>query len=127
MLNYSINLILSQKHLKSGDHVVLTNCSYGGTNRAARTMFKDLGITTTFVDFTDPAKVKAAIQDNTRMIFSETPSNPTLSLQDLTALSEIAHENNPPIVHVCDSTFATPVITRPIDHGVDITLHSTTK
>lgn len=113
--------------LKAGDHVVLTNCSYGGTNRAARTMFADLGITTTFEDFTDIEKVKAAIQPNTKMLFSETPANPTLTLNDVEAISKVAHECSPPLVHVCDATFATPVMMRPIDLGCDITLHSTTK
>lgn len=113
--------------LKTGDHVVLTDCSYGGTNRAARTMFADLGITTTFVDFTNIAEVKAAITPSTKMIFSETPANPTLTLNDIEALSALAQESTPPLVHVCDATFATPVMMRPIDLGADVTVHSTTK
>lgn len=62
---------------------MITDCSYGGTNRAARVMFSDLGIAFTFTDFRDPEKVKAAIRPNTKLIFSETPANPTLTLTDL--------------------------------------------
>lgn len=62
---------------------MITDCSYGGTNRAARVMFSDLGITFSFVDFRDPEIVKAAIRPNTKLIFSETPANPTLTLTDL--------------------------------------------
>ena len=67
----------------SGDHCVITDRSYGGTVRAARVMFSDLGVTFGFVDFRDPEIVKAAIRPNTKLIFSETPANPTLSLTDL--------------------------------------------
>lgn len=62
---------------------MITECSYGGTNRAARVMFSDLGVTFSFVDFRDPEIVKAAIQENTKLIFSETPANPTLTLTDI--------------------------------------------
>ena len=104
--------------LKAGDHCVLTDCSYGGipvslsagcpnllhlgTNRAARIMFSDLGIEFSFVDCTNPENVKEAIKPNTKLIFTETPANPTLTLNDIEAISRIAHENKPPIVHVCD-------------------------
>lgn len=96
--------------LKAGDHCVLTDCSYGGTNRAARVMFSDLGIEFSFVDFTDVEKVKAAIKPNTKLIFSESPANPTLTLNDIEAISKVAHAHDPPIMHVCDSTFATPMM-----------------
>jgi len=111
--------------LKAGDHVLLTNCSYGGTNRAARIMFTDLGITTSFVDFTDLDAIRAAVKPNTKMLFSETPANPTLTLNDIEGISKIAKEIG--AVHVCDATFATPVMLKPIELGADITLHSTTK
>ncbi len=62
---------------------MITECSYGGTNRAARVMFSDLGVTFSFVDFRDPEIVKAAIRPNTKLIFSETPANPTLTLTDI--------------------------------------------
>lgn len=112
--------------MKTGDHCVITDTSYGGTNRIARVMFGDLGLKFTFVDMRDPENVrKAIIPGKTTMIFSETPANPLLTLVDLDAVSAIAKEFG--IVHVCDSTFATPVICRPLDHGADITLQSTTK
>jgi O-acetylhomoserine/O-acetylserine sulfhydrylase-like pyridoxal-dependent enzyme len=113
--------------MKSGEHCVMADCSYGGTNRIARVMFRDdMGMKFTFVDMTDPVNVrKAIIPGKTKLIFSETPANPLLKLVDIDAISAIAKEHG--IVHVCDSTFATPVICRPIDHGADITLQSTTK
>ena len=112
--------------MKAGDHCVITNCSYGGTNRIARVMFGDLGMKFTFVDMTDPENVRKAIVPGlTKMVFSETPANPLLKLVDVDAVSKIAKEFG--LVHVCDSTFATPVIFRPLDHGADITLQSTTK
>lgn len=111
--------------MKAGDHCVITNCSYGGTNRICREQFVPLGMEFSFVDFTDPATVEAAIKPNTTMIFSETPTNPTLTLADLDAISEIAKSRG--IIHVCDSTFATPYICRPLDHGCDLTIQSLTK
>lgn len=111
--------------MKAGDHCVITNCSYGGTNRICREQFKPFGMEFSFVDFTDPANVEAAIKPNTKLIFSESPTNPTLTIADLEAISEIAKSKG--ILHVCDSTFATPYIMRPIDHGVDLTIQSLTK
>ncbi|CAM9169364.1 unnamed protein product [Pylaiella littoralis] len=111
--------------LKAGDHCVITECSYGGTNRAARLMFSDLGVTFSFVDFRDPEVVKTAIRPNTKLIFSETPANPTLTLTDIRAVSKVAKDAGVP--HVCDSTFATPIMTKPIELGADMTLQSLTK
>jgi len=111
--------------MNAGDHCVITNCSYGGTNRICREQFMPLGMEFSFVDFTDPATVEAAIKPNTKLIFSESPTNPTLTLADLSAISEIAKSKS--ILHVCDSTFATPYIMRPLDHGCDLTIQSLTK
>eukprot|EP00545_Synedropsis_sp_CCMP1620_P007122 CAMPEP_0119008608 /NCGR_PEP_ID=MMETSP1176-20130426/3818_1 /TAXON_ID=265551 /ORGANISM="Synedropsis recta cf, Strain CCMP1620" /LENGTH=429 /DNA_ID=CAMNT_0006960971 /DNA_START=152 /DNA_END=1441 /DNA_ORIENTATION=- len=111
--------------MNTGDHCVITNCSYGGTNRIAREQFEPLGMSFSFVDFTDPQNIKDAIQPNTKLIFSESPTNPTLTLADLDAISAIAKDNG--ILHVCDSTFATPYIMRPMDHGCDLTIQSLTK
>ena len=112
--------------MKEGDHCVITECSYGGTNRIARVMFGDLGMKFTFVDMRNVENVrKAIVPGKTKMVFSETPANPLLTLVDIEAVSKIAKEFG--LVHVCDSTFATPVICRPLDHGADITLQSTTK
>jgi len=111
--------------LKQGDHCVLTNVSYGGTNRVTRKLFADFGIEFSYVDFTDPAKVKAALRENTKLVFSESPSNPLCTLTDLQAVSDICKAAG--ALHVCDSTFATPVICRPIDHGCDLVIQSLTK
>mmetsp|Transcript_127627 Transcript_127627/g.190275 ORF Transcript_127627/g.190275 Transcript_127627/m.190275 type:complete len:433 (-) Transcript_127627:115-1413(-) len=111
--------------MSTGDHCVITNCSYGGTNRICREQFQPFGMEFDFVDFTDPATVEAAIKPNTKLIFSESPTNPTLTLADLSAISEIAQKHG--ILHVCDSTFATPYVCRPMDHGCDLTIQSLTK
>lgn len=111
--------------MATGDHCVITNCSYGGTNRICREQFVPLGMQFSFVDFTDLATVEAAIKPNTKMIFSESPTNPTLTLADLDAISDIAKRHG--LLHVCDSTFATPYVCRPLDHGCDLTIQSLTK
>jgi cystathionine beta-lyase/cystathionine gamma-synthase len=112
--------------MNAGDHCVISDCSYGGTNRICREHFaENMGMEFDFVDFRDPEIVRAAIKPNTKLIFSETPTNPTLNLVDIEAVSAIAKEHG--IVHCVDATFATPVICRPLDHGADLTLQSTTK
>mmetsp|Transcript_46381 Transcript_46381/g.68478 ORF Transcript_46381/g.68478 Transcript_46381/m.68478 type:complete len:423 (-) Transcript_46381:134-1402(-) len=111
--------------MSAGDHCVMTNCSYGGTNRIAREQFMALGMEFDFVDFTDPENVRKAIKPNTKLIFSESPTNPTLTIADLEAISVIAKDNG--VLHVCDSTFATPYICKPMDYGVDLTIQSLTK
>jgi cystathionine gamma-lyase len=111
--------------MNAGDHCVITNCSYGGTNRACRTMFTDMGMTFDFIDFTDIDNIAAHIKPNTKLIFSESPANPTLTLTDIAAVSSLAKSKGIP--HVVDSTFATPVIQRPIELGADLVIQSTTK
>lgn len=111
--------------LKAGDHCVLTSTSYGGTNRVARVQFQDFGIQFSFVDMTDPKNVEEACKENTKLIFSETPANPTMTLVDVDAISAIAKAKG--ILHVCDTTFATPVILKGLDHGCDLVIQSTTK
>lgn len=111
--------------MNAGDHCIMTDCSYGGTNRICREQFVPLGMEFDFVDMRDPENVRKAIKPNTKLIFSETPANPTLTLVDIDAVSAIAKEHD--IVHACDATFATPVICRPIDHGADLVVQSTTK
>mmetsp|Transcript_20533 Transcript_20533/g.42018 ORF Transcript_20533/g.42018 Transcript_20533/m.42018 type:complete len:424 (-) Transcript_20533:201-1472(-) len=111
--------------MQAGDHCVITNCSYGGTNRACRTMFTDMGMEFDFIDFTDLANIEAHIKPNTKLIFSESPANPTLTLTDIAAVSELAKRKG--LLHVCDSTFATPIIQRPIELGCDLVIQSTTK
>jgi len=104
---------------------VITNCSYGGTNRCARVLYSTFGIEFTFVDFSNPKNVLDAMKENTKMVFSESPCNPTVTLADIRTISDISHKRN--AIHCCDSTFATPVICRPLDLGADITIQSTTK
>jgi len=111
--------------MKAGDHCVITECSYGGTNRSCREFFTPLGMEFTFCDFADTEVVRKAMKPNTKLVFSETPANPTLTLTDLEEVSKIAHEHG--AVHVCDSTFATTVICRPLDHGCDMVIQSLTK
>lgn len=111
--------------MKAGDHCIITDCSYGGTNRSCREFFTPLGMEFSFVDFTDPENVRKAIKANTKLIFSETPANPVLTLTDLDAISKIAKESG--VYHVCDSTFAPPVMLRPLDHGCDMVIQSLTK
>merc|ERR1712217_356590 len=111
--------------MKAGDHCVITDCSYGGTNRSCREFFTPLGMEFTFVDFRDPENVRKAMKPNTKLVFSETPANPVLTLTDIEAVSKIAHDGG--AVHVVDATFATPVICRPLDHGADLVIQSLTK
>jgi len=111
--------------MKAGDHCVITDCSYGGTNRSCREFFTPLGMEFTFCDFRDVENVRKAMKPNTKLIFSETPANPVLSLCDLDEISKIAKEAG--AYHVVDSTFATPVILRPLDHGADMVIQSLTK
>jgi cystathionine beta-lyase/cystathionine gamma-synthase len=111
--------------MKAGDHCVISECSYGGTNRICREHFSTFGMEFSFVDFTDVEAVRKAIKPNTKLLFSEHPANPTLTLVDLPAVSKLAKDCG--AVHVCDATFATPVMCRPIDHGCDLVIQSLTK
>jgi len=111
--------------MKAGDHCVISDCSYGGTNRSCREFFTPLGMEFTFVDFTDPENVRKAMKPNTKLVFSETPANPVLTLTDIEAVSKIAKEGG--AYHVVDATFATPVMLRPLDHGADMVIQSLTK
>mmetsp|Transcript_18708 Transcript_18708/g.65336 ORF Transcript_18708/g.65336 Transcript_18708/m.65336 type:complete len:428 (-) Transcript_18708:21-1304(-) len=111
--------------MKTGDHCVITECSYGGTNRSCREFFTPLGMEFTFCDFRDVETVKKAMKPNTKLIFSEMPANPLLTLCDIEAISKLAQENG--AYHVVDATFATPVICRPIEHGADMVIQSLTK
>jgi len=111
--------------MKTGDHCVIANCTYGGTNRICREQFVPLGMEFDFIDFRDLDNIKKHMKPNTKLVFSETPSNPTLQIADIEAISTIAHEHG--ALHVCDSTFATPHIVRPMDWGADLVIQSLTK
>merc|ERR1740130_2246837 len=111
--------------MKAGDHCVITDCSYGGTNRSCREFFTPLGMEFTFCDFRDLDVIRKAMRPNTKLIFSETPANPVLTLCDLDEISKIAKDAG--AKHVCDTTFATPVMLKALDHGCDMVIHSLTK
>ncbi|TCD53540.1 O-acetylhomoserine aminocarboxypropyltransferase/cysteine synthase [Alloscardovia theropitheci] len=110
---------------EQGDHIVAANTIYGGTyNLLAHTLPRE-GVTTTFVDPSDPQNFENAIQDNTKVVFFETFGNPKSDLVDFEAISEIAHRHHIPVI--VDNTFATPYLFRPFEHGADIVVHSATK
>jgi len=111
--------------LNAGDHAIVSDVVYGGTYRLATKIFSRFGVEFSFVDTSNPANVKAAIRDNTRLILTETPANPTLKLTDLAAVSAIAKEHGIP--HAVDNTFLTPYYQRPLELGADLSIHSTTK
>ncbi len=111
--------------LNAGDHVILSDVVYGGTHRVTTKVLNRFNLQASFVDTSEPDNVKEAMRGNTRLIFTETPANPTLKLTDIAAVSEIARANGIP--HVVDNTFLTPWYQRPLELGADITLHSTTK
>lgn len=112
--------------LDSGDHVIAMDDLYGGTYRLlTRVRERSQGLKVTYLDMTDPARIERAITDRTRMIWVETPTNPTLKLVDLASVARIAGPRK--ILTVCDNTFATPMLQRPLTMGFDIVMHSTTK
>jgi cystathionine beta-lyase/cystathionine gamma-synthase len=111
--------------LKSGDHVLAGDDLYGGTFRIFDKVMKQFGIECTSLDMSDPAKVKAALRPNTRLVWMETPSNPLLKIFDIAAIADIA--KNAGAWLAVDNTFATPYLQRPLDLGATLAVHSTTK
>lgn len=111
--------------LKPGDHVVLSRNIYGGTYRLGKMVWEDFGLQFEFVDTTDLPLVRRSIHQNTKMIFVETPTNPTMEITDLSAIARIAKRHR--LISVVDNTFATPYLQRPLEHGIDIVVHSLTK
>ncbi len=109
----------------AGDHVVASHNLYGGTYNLLANTLREQGITTTFVDPSDPANFEAAITDKTKLIYAETLGNPNSDVIDLEAISAVAHKHGIPLI--VDSTFATPYLLRPIEHGADVVVHSATK
>jgi O-acetylhomoserine (thiol)-lyase len=110
---------------KQGDEIVSSKYLYGGTYTMFTEILPQFGITVKLVDIKDPEAIKAAITDKTRAVFAETIGNPTLDVLNIEAVSEIAHANHIPLI--VDSTFATPHLVKPIEHGADIVVHSLTK
>ncbi len=113
------------KLVKSGDHVILGDNTYGGTFRLFDKVLRNYGIEFDLVDTTEVTNVEAAFKPNTKMVFVETPTNPVMSVTDLQAVSDISHAHGAKVV--CDNTFMSPYLQKPIDFGVDIVVHSTTK
>ena len=111
--------------LKSGDHLIVSEVCYAGAFELATRILPDLGIQVTPVNLSDLEATRAALRPNTRLIHAESPCNPILRLTDLAALASLAHEAG--ALLSVDSTLATPVITRPLDLGVDLVIHSLTK
>jgi cystathionine gamma-lyase/cystathionine beta-lyase/cystathionine gamma-lyase/homocysteine desulfhydrase len=111
--------------LKSGDHVVVTANTYGGTFRLFDKVLTRYQLEFSYVDTSDPGLIEQAIRPNTKLLFVETPTNPVMKLTDLGRAAEIAHARN--VKMVVDNTFASPYVQRPLDFGADIVVHSTTK
>ena len=111
--------------LRPGDHIVIPDDAYGGTFRLIDKVFSQWGIDHTPVHLADLDAVRAAVNDRTRMIWVETPTNPLLSIADIAAIAEIGHSVNATVL--VDNTFASPALQQPLTLGADIVLHSTTK
>jgi cystathionine gamma-lyase len=111
--------------LESGDHVVCARDVYGGTFRLFDKVWKQLGITATFINAYNLDEIRGALQPRTRLVWLESPTNPLLTITDLAAVSEIAHRHQAKVV--VDNTFASPCLQQPLSLGADIVLHSTTK
>lgn len=113
------------KLLKPGDEVITGDDLYGGTYRLFMKIYEPFGIKFHFVDLTNAENARAAINSNTKLIWSESPTNPTMKINDIAALAKIAKENN--VIMVADNTFASPYLQNPLDLGADIVMHSVTK
>jgi cystathionine beta-lyase/cystathionine gamma-synthase len=111
--------------LSAGDHVVVTDNTYGGTYRLFEQILRRYNLDFTYVNTSSLNAIEAAIQPNTKMLFLESPTNPVLRLTDLAAAAEVAHRHD--TIVVVDNTFASPYLQRPIELGADIVVHSTTK
>jgi cystathionine gamma-lyase/cystathionine beta-lyase/cystathionine gamma-lyase/homocysteine desulfhydrase len=111
--------------LTAGDHVVVSDNTYGGTFRLFDKVMSKFGLEFTYVDASDPERTRKAVRPNTRMIFLETPTNPVMTITDIAATAEIARESG--ILVAVDNTFMSPYFQRPLELGADVVVHSTTK
>lgn len=109
----------------AGDHIVSSTNLYGGTHNLFANTLKEQGLDTTFVDPSDPENFEKAIQPNTKLLYAESLGNPNSDVIDLETIADIAHKHGIPFI--VDSTFATPYLLRPIEHGADVVVHSATK
>lgn len=111
--------------LSAGDHVISSEAVYGSTSALLRTVFPRFNVKVSFVDTSDLEAVKAAVIPETKLIYVETPANPTIVVSDIAAIADIAHDNG---AKFCvDNTFMSPILQRPLDLGADLVLHSMTK
>lgn len=113
------------KLVKAGDHVIVGDNTYGGTYRLFSKILANYGIEFDYVDTSDVTNVERAFKPNTKMVFVETPTNPIMTVTDLQAVSDVSHAHGVRVV--CDNTFMSPYLQRPMEFGVDIVVHSTTK
>jgi cystathionine gamma-lyase len=111
--------------LQAGDHVLVGDDVYGGTFRIFDKVLKQWGLSATFMDMSDPTRVREALRPNTRLVWLETPSNPMLKVFDISAIAELSRAAGVPLC--VDNTFATPMLQRPLDLGATLVVHSTTK
>ncbi len=111
--------------VKAGEHVIVSDNTYGGTARLFNRILANYNVEFDFVDTSDALNVEAAVKPNTKMVFIETPTNPVMIVTDLKEVSEVAHRAGARVV--CDNTFMSPYLQRPLEFGVDIVVHSTTK
>jgi len=111
--------------LRPGDHAILSEAVYGGVYRLTTQLLVQFGMEFTFVDTSSVEKVRAALRPSTKMLYVETPTNPTMIVSDLAAMAAIAREHN--LTLVVDNTFLSPFLQRPIEHGAHIVVHSMTK
>jgi cystathionine gamma-synthase len=113
--------------LEPGDHLIAPDDVYWGLRKVIGGVFGKWGLETSYVDMTEPDAVRAALRPQTRLIWTETPSNPLMKITNLATIAQIARDAGPHIVTVCDGTFASPVLQHPLDCGIDMVTHSTTK
>ena len=113
--------------LEPGDHIIAPDDVYWGLRKVIADVFGKVGLETSYVDMTDLDAVRAAIRPATRLVWVETPSNPLMKITDLRAVASLARGSGPKIITVCDGTFATPILQHPLDCGIDMVCHSTTK
>jgi cystathionine gamma-synthase len=129
-LSFSSGLAVSTaivQGLEPGDHLLVADDVYWGLRVVIHDVFAKAKLDVTYVDATDLDAVRAGFRPNTRLFWVETPSNPLMKISDLAAWAQIARDAGPQVVTVCDGTFATPILQRPLELGIDMVAHSTTK
>jgi cystathionine beta-lyase/cystathionine gamma-synthase len=119
----AINSLISL--IKTGDHIIISENVYGGTYRLFEKTIKNFGINFSWIDISNINEIENVLRDETKIFYVETPTNPMLNIIDLKTIAEISKKYN--LISVCDNTFMTPYFQNPLDFGIDIVIHSTTK